>query len=81
MAWLPLATLLLPPATVAYAASVVLASIVYSGVVSFILLKIIGAIIPLRANDEEQNEGMDMSLHGEEAYGLLGGVTTMSDHS
>src|SRR4051812_2964683 len=46
----------------------VLAAIVYSGVVSFVLLKIIGLVIPLRATDEDEMTGLDISQHGEEAY-------------
>ncbi|MEO7273310.1 MAG: ammonium transporter [Vicinamibacterales bacterium] len=44
------------------------ASIVYSGVMSFILLKAIGLVIPLRASAEEETSGMDLTQHGEEAY-------------
>ena len=46
----------------------VLAAIVYSGVMSFILLKLVGAVIPLRADREAESVGMDVSQHGEEAY-------------
>jgi Amt family ammonium transporter len=46
----------------------ILAVAVYSGVVSFILLKLIGLVIPLRASDSEESSGLDVSLHGEEAY-------------
>ena len=46
----------------------VLAAIVYSGVVSFILLKLVGLVFPLRASLDDESEGMDMSMHGEEAY-------------
>jgi Amt family ammonium transporter len=46
----------------------VLAAIVYSGVASFILLKLIGLVIPLTATASEQVEGIDISAHGEEAY-------------
>jgi len=46
----------------------VLAAIAYSGVMSFVLLKIVGAVIPLRATDAEESEGLDFSQHGEEAY-------------
>ena len=53
----------------------VLAAIVYSGVVSFILLKIIGAVIPLRANAADEGVGLDVSQHGEEAYVHAGGST------
>ena len=53
----------------------VLAAIVYSGVVSFILLKIIGAIMPLHASADDESEGLDTSMHGEEAYVHTGGST------
>jgi Amt family ammonium transporter len=46
----------------------VLAAIVYSGVASFVLLKLIGLVIPLAATTAEQVEGLDISAHGEEAY-------------
>jgi Amt family ammonium transporter len=49
-------------------ATAVLAAIVYSGVASFILLKLIGLVIPLTATASEQVEGIDISAHGEEAY-------------
>jgi Amt family ammonium transporter len=38
---------------------------VYTAVVSFILLKIVDAIIGLRVSDEEEQQGLDESLHGE----------------
>ena len=44
------------------------AAIVYSGVLSFVLLKGIGLVMPLRASDHEQGKGMDVADHGEEAY-------------
>jgi len=44
------------------------ASIVYSGVVSFILLKVIGMVIPLRATSQDETSGLDVTQHGEEAY-------------
>ena len=43
----------------------VLATLVYSGVGSFILLKIIDLVIGLRVSEEEEREGLDVSLHGE----------------
>jgi Amt family ammonium transporter len=48
--------------------SAILAVIVYSGVASFILLKVIGVVMPLRATESEESAGLDVSLHGEEAY-------------
>lgn len=41
---------------------------VYSIIVSFALLKVIGAVIGLRVSQSEENQGMDMSTHGEAAY-------------
>ena len=46
----------------------VLSTMVYSGVMSFGLLKLIGAITPLRAASADEAVGMDLSQHGEEAY-------------
>ena len=40
-------------------------TLVVSGVGSFILLKIVDLAIGLRVNDEEEREGLDLSLHGE----------------
>ena len=46
---------------------------IFSGVVSFILLKVVGAVFPLRAVDDEQSIGLDLSMHGEDAYVQAGG--------
>ena len=35
---------------------------------SFVLLKLIGLVIPLRATTSEEAEGLDITAHGEEAY-------------
>jgi ammonium transporter, Amt family len=43
----------------------VLTTLVYSGVVSFILLKIIDMVMGLRVTEEEEREGLDVVLHGE----------------
>jgi Amt family ammonium transporter len=56
----------------------VLAAIVYSGVVSFALLKAIAVVIPLRAATEDEASGLDIALHGEEAYLHTGGMDTIS---
>jgi Amt family ammonium transporter len=56
------------PAQLGIQATAVAAAIVYSGVVSFILLKVIGLIIPLRATPADESTGLDLTLHGEEAY-------------
>jgi Amt family ammonium transporter len=43
----------------------VLATLVWSGVVTFIILKVVDAIIGLRVTEEEEREGLDVVLHGE----------------
>jgi Amt family ammonium transporter len=43
---------------------------VYSGVISFILLKLIDATLGLRVTAEEETEGLDLSLHDERGYNL-----------
>ena len=52
----------------------VLAAIVYSGTASFLLLKAIALVMPLRATTEEEASGLDISLHGEDAYLHDGGM-------
>ncbi len=49
-------------------ATAVGAAIVFSGVGSFVLLKLIALVMPLRAEGNEEGLGMDVSQHGEEAY-------------
>jgi len=43
-------------------------TLVYSAVISFILLKVIDVIIGLRVNEEQETEGLDMALHDERGY-------------
>jgi Amt family ammonium transporter len=56
------------PGQLGIQATAVAAAIVYSAVVSFILLKLVGIVIPLRADESAEAEGLDNSQHGEEAY-------------
>ncbi len=46
----------------------VVAAIVYSGVLSFVLLKLVGLVTPLRVETEAENFGLDPTQHGEEGY-------------
>ena len=48
----------------------VLTTVVYSGVISFVILKIVDATMGLRVSEEEETQGLDSSLHGEEGYNL-----------
>jgi len=56
------------PGQLGIQAAAILAAIVYSGVLSFVLLKIVGVIIPLRPSRADETVGLDVSMHGEEAY-------------
>jgi ammonium transporter, Amt family len=40
-------------------------TIIYGFVVSYVLLKIIDVVIGLRVTEEQEREGLDISLHGE----------------
>jgi len=46
----------------------IVATIVYSVVGTFVILKVIALVSPLRAGQKEEGVGMDVSQHGEEAY-------------
>jgi Amt family ammonium transporter len=46
------------------------ATIVYGAIVSYIILKLIDAIIGLRVTEEEESQGLDIALHDERAYDL-----------
>ncbi|NDC60935.1 MAG: ammonium transporter [Betaproteobacteria bacterium] len=47
----------------------ILTTIVWSGVVSLIAYKLVDLILGLRVTEEEEREGLDISSHGETAYG------------
>lgn len=40
----------------------------YAAVITFLILKVISLVAKLKTSDEEENVGLDLSLHGEEAY-------------
>jgi Amt family ammonium transporter len=46
----------------------VVATAAWCGVVTWIILKVIGATIGLRVSDEQENEGLDLAQHGERGY-------------
>ncbi len=46
----------------------VVATLVYSGVVSFLILKIVDAMVGLRADANEESGGLDLMMHNESAY-------------
>ena len=46
----------------------VVATIVYTFVVSFVVLKILDAVMGLRVSEEDEQEGLDLALHDERGY-------------
>jgi Amt family ammonium transporter len=45
-----------------------IATPIYAFVATFVLLRVVGALMPLRASEPEEATGMDLIYHGEEAY-------------
>ena len=45
-------------------------TIVWSGVISFIILKIVDAIVGLRVEEDDERMGLDLSQHNERGYNL-----------
>jgi len=56
------------PGQVAIQAVGIGATIVYSAMASYLLLKAINLVVPLKAATKEEGLGLDVSQHGEEAY-------------
>lgn len=53
----------------------VVATIVYTAIASFVILKAVDLVVGLRVSDEQEAEGLDIALHGERGYtGSLGGL-------
>jgi Amt family ammonium transporter len=53
---------------VAVQAAGVVATLVYSGLASWVLLKLVGLVLPLRPAVRDEAVGLDVTEHGEEAY-------------
>ncbi len=50
-------------------------TIVFSGAASWALLKLVGLVLPLRVEPRDEDSGLDVGQHGEEAYGPGEGVS------
>jgi Amt family ammonium transporter len=48
----------------------VVTTIAYCGIVSFVILKVLDAVIGLRVTTESEQEGLDLALHDEKGYNL-----------
>jgi len=49
-------------------AKAVLFTIVYDAVITFVILKVIDAIVGLRVAEDDEREGLDITQHGEQVY-------------
>jgi Amt family ammonium transporter len=67
------------PGQVLTQAIAIIAVAVYTGAMTFILLKVIGAVTPLRPSEREEAVGMDILSHGEEAYASADGSILILD--
>ncbi len=56
------------PAQLGIQALSVLVTLVFSGVMTFLILKVISLFTSLRATEKEEDEGLDIAQHGEDAY-------------
>ena len=45
-------------------------TVVWAGVVSYILIKVTEALVGLRVSREQETEGLDITAHGERSYDL-----------
>ncbi len=45
-------------------------TIIYSAILSYLILKLVDAVIGLRVTDEQETEGLDIALHDERGYNL-----------
>ena len=45
-----------------------LATLAWCGIATFVLLKLVSLIVPLRVAEDEETEGLDLVLHEERAY-------------
>jgi len=58
----------------------ILAVTAYSAVISLVILKLISLVMPVRATEEEEEDGLDYSLHGETAYGSVSAGLSVGGH-
>ena len=61
---------LLLAGSVLYLLGCVGVTILWSGIASVVILKLIDVVIGLRVSAEEESQGLDLSLHGETGYNM-----------
>ena len=48
----------------------VMATMTWSGLVTYLIILVLKAIMPIRPNGDDIEEGLDLSAHGERGYTL-----------
>ena len=48
----------------------VLFTVIYTGIVTYVILKVLDGLMGLRVNDEEESVGLDLAQHNERGYNL-----------
>jgi ammonia channel protein AmtB len=43
-------------------------TMVFAGTATFVILKVVNALVGLRVSEEDENLGLDLAQHGESAY-------------
>ena len=46
----------------------VMVTVIYTGIISFFILKVVDVVIGLRVTEEEETEGLDLVSHDERGY-------------
>jgi Amt family ammonium transporter len=46
-------------------------TVCYTGVLTFIILELVDAMVGLRVREQEEKVGLDMAIHNERAYNLM----------
>jgi Amt family ammonium transporter len=45
-------------------------TVIYTGVISYIILKVLDIVMGLRVSEDQETEGLDVTLHNEKGYNL-----------
>ena len=48
----------------------IMVTVIYTGIVTYIILKIVDAMVGLRVTEEQETEGLDLASHNERGYNL-----------
>ncbi len=48
----------------------VAATVAWAGVLTYVIVKVVGALVGLRVSEDQENEGLDITAHGERGYSL-----------